>query len=147
MPSVKYDARQPEWVTTPCAMTGRIIAPRPAPTMTNASAVPKPAFEPRRNRSCIRQVRGAVADHADDEARQVELPNSRAQQRERCDAATEHRHAGKNDATRAEAVDQTTDQRRRRIRRSWRRLQNRRETASRFQPNCAPSGFTKTVNV
>jgi hypothetical protein len=36
-----YDARQRARLTMACAMSGRIMAPRPAPTMTNASAVPK----------------------------------------------------------------------------------------------------------
>lgn len=39
-PKDTYAARQPAWLMTDWAMTGKIIAPSPAPTITKASAVP-----------------------------------------------------------------------------------------------------------
>jgi hypothetical protein len=72
---------------------------------------PKAAIKPRGDGSGVGKMRGSVSHRAQDKTRQIELPYTKAQQRQRENGAHVYRHAGQNDSARTQAVDPSSQHR------------------------------------
>src|SRR5215471_4115555 len=55
-------------------------------------------------------MRSAISDQAENEAREIELPDGRVKQGERDESAAVYGHARQDDAARAEAIDPAAEQ-------------------------------------